>query len=164
MPHPSDELIARNERFAADFDGAGLGALGNGTIILTCMDSRVDPAGFLGLQPGEALVLRSVGGRASGEILDQLRMAAALAAGTDLEPAVLVIHHTNCGTARFLQPEMQETLASLGAPVEAAAARAVVDPGATVATDVDLVRSAVPDGWPVRGFVYDVSTGRLRGA
>lgn len=162
MQHPSRTLLARNDLFAEGFDRGDLSAIPTkGTIILTCMDSRVDPAAFVGLELGEALVIRNVGGRATDGVLDELRMAGALTAGASVANAVLIVHHTDCGTARFLQPAMQETLASLGAPVDQAAARAVSDPAATVAADVARIRGVVPTTWTVGGYVYDVRTGRL---
>lgn len=159
----SDELLARNEAFAARFDRADLPALGStGTVIVTCMDARADPSHYLGLDLGEALVLRGAGGRVTDRMLEQLAIIRAL--GGDEEPrAVLVVHHTNCGTARLTEPAIQDRLARAGVDPERVARMAVVDPAATAATDVARIQAAgvFPDDWPVTGYVYDVATGRV---
>jgi carbonic anhydrase len=162
--HPSHGLIARNSAFAAGFDRRDLPALGSAaTVIVTCMDSRVDPARFLYLDLGEALVLRTVGGRVTDPILQQLSIISAMAGRGQTPTAVLVIHHTNCGTARFTDPAMQEALTAAGADAMAAAGLAVADPVATAAADVEQIRTsgAVPAEWLVSGHVYDVATGRM---
>ncbi len=112
-----DTLYDRNEEFASTFDQGDLPILPRRpTIILTCVDSRVDPPHFLGLELGDTLVLRNSGGRVTDEVIEQiaiLRGLAVVIGNGALE--VAIVHHTDCGTSRFANPQVRtEVGASLG--------------------------------------------------
>ncbi|MEX1286321.1 MAG: carbonic anhydrase [Acidimicrobiia bacterium] len=147
-----DEFLARNRRMAEGFAPVE-GEVAFDLVILTWVDPRVDPAHILHVHLGEAFVMRVVGGRVTGSVVDGLL---AIDAITHRPMAVMVIHHTDCATAHFAaaQPDWP-----LGLDGSVLAAKAVVDPWATVAADVDLLRVRLPEGSLVRGYVYDVETG-----
>jgi carbonic anhydrase len=134
--------------------------------VITCMDGRVDPAHFLGVGPGEALVYRNAGGRVTEEAVREVAFIGAVTEMMlgDEAPTfeVAVIHHTDCGTA-FLADDnfnraFSETTGIAGNELEA---EAVVDPYRTVAADVARLRSSalLPAHAVVSGHVYDVHTG-----
>ena len=99
-------LIDRNLEFSASFDQGDLAILPRlSTLVLTCLDSRVDPAHFFGLQLGDAVVMRNIGGRVTDGVIEQiaiLRALAGLVGGGALE--VAIVHHTDCGAQPLRQP------------------------------------------------------------
>ena len=136
-------------------------------VIMGCADMRVDPAQLFGLESGEAVVLRNIGGRITPGLLDELGMlgrigeVAGKAPGGGGEFHLIVLHHTDCGITRLVnQPAM---LASFFGIEEAELDLSTVsDPWASVAQDVAAPRSddRLP-GIHVAGFVYDVATGHI---
>lgn len=162
-------LLDRNAAFAARFDKGDLRIPPQlSLLVITCLDARVDPAHFLGVELGDAFVIRNVGGRVTDEVIEHLAILLGLArvvGGPAFE--VAVVHHTDCGTVRFSHPEIRAQLAKASGTTEAAIARlASTDPEATVVEDIGRIRAApnVPDDLVVSGLVYDVATGRVREA
>lgn len=156
-----DEVVAANAAYAEGFTQSGLGAPpGRRLAVLTCMDARVDPLRALGLDLGDAHVIRNAGGRASDDALRSLLLSWH-ALGTR---SVLVVHHTRCGlhvdAVDRLRAEMDE---ATGRDTSAVPLLAFEDPDAALREDVERVRSSpyAPEGLEVRGFRYDVDTGRL---
>jgi carbonic anhydrase len=161
-----DRALARNREFAAGRGHEGIGiAPALGVVVIGCLDPRVDPAHLLGLDLGDALVLRNGGGRVTREVIDDLALISALgertlAAGPPLEVAVL--HHTDCASRLLADDEFRSGYARR---IEADAAtlveRAVIDPARTVAQDVELLRAsrALSPRLSFSGHVYDVATG-----
>ncbi len=163
-------LIDRNLEFANSFDQGDLTLLPRlSMLVLTCLDARVDPAHFLGLELGDAVVMRNIGGRVTDEIIDQiaiLRGLAVVAGGTG-SFEVAVVHHTDCGASRFAIPQVRQKLGQAAGIGEAAIERlAITDPQTSVAEDLDRLRAAasLPDGLVVAGYVYDVTDGHVREA
>jgi carbonic anhydrase len=168
-----DSLLERNNDFAARQSAAGTlppslpRALPNAkAIIIGCADMRVDPAHVLGIKPGEAVVIRNIGGRITPGLLEQLGMlgrigeVAGAIPGGGGEFHIIVMHHTDCGITRL--PGDPAMLASYFQIQERELeAKAVTDPRAAVAVDVALLRAitALPGEWLVSGLVYDVATG-----
>ena len=129
--------------------------------ILTCMDSRIDPDRILGLQEGDAHVIRNAGGRASDDAIRSLVISYRLLGTREF----LVVHHTDCGMQRISNDRMhQDLLTDLGADVSDVDFLPISDPDETVRADVDAIRTSpmVRPDINVHGFVYDVATGRLR--
>ncbi len=161
-------LIDRNLEFASSFDQGDLAILPRlSTLVLTCLDARVDPAHFLGLELGDAVVMRNIGGRVTNEIIEHIAILRALvvvlAGGAGFE--VAIVHHTDCGTSRFANPQVRQKLAQAAGTSEAAIERlAITDPQASVAEDLDRLRAAptLPDELVVAGYVYDVTDGQVR--
>jgi len=158
---PFDDLLAANARYADDFPLAGFDGVAHaGVAVVTCMDSRIDPLGLLGLQPGDAKILRNPGGRVTEQTLSALVLAVHLL-GVD---RVLVIPHTRCAMATASEAELRENVgAASGLDASGETFGAVADQVATLRADVARVRAhpLVPDSVAVGGFRYNVDTGRL---
>ncbi len=164
-------LLDRNEQFARTYVPVPLGPPTAQVIVVTCLDHRVDPAIVLGLQLGEAPVIRNAGGRVTRAVIDDIVYLAFLAeqlfAGQltdDRLFEVAVVHHTQCGTGFLADPGFrQRAAAATGLPESALEASAVADPHATVKADVERLLTA-PNLSPkvsVSGHVYDIDTGRV---
>jgi carbonic anhydrase len=164
-------LLGRNERFARTYAPVALGPPTAQVIVVTCLDHRVDPAIVLGLQLGEAPVIRNAGGRVTQAVIDDIDYLAFLAeqlfAGqleADRLFEVAVVHHTQCGTGFLADPSFRQRAAAATGLAEAALeAAAVADPHATVKADVERLLTA-PNLSPkvsVSGHVYDIDTGRV---
>ena len=161
-------LIDGNLEFARSFSQGDLAIRPRrSTLVLTCLDARVDPAHFLGLQLGDAFVMRNIGGRVTDEVISQIAILLALTAdiggGAALELAI--VHHTDCGTGRFADPQVRQRLGKAAGTDEAAIERlAITDPQTSVAEDLDRLRAApiLPDELVVAGYVYDVTDGHVR--
>lgn len=160
-----DEYLAGNERHAADFDGAHLPILARTRIIIvSCVDARVDPGRIFGLDPGDAFVLRNVGGRVTPHMLAQVALVQTLVGHQpDTGPLdVVVMHHTACGTVRFRDDDLRESAAAAAGIDEAEIRPMIVDdPFVSVAKDKALLEGALPEGTNVSAFVYDLATGRV---
>ena len=136
-------------------------------VVLTCIDPRVDPAQVLGLELGDAIVVRNVGGRVTAAVLQDLGWISHLHREKTPDAdwfEIVVVHHTDCGSALFGDETLRAEFARLGHYDSAELAElAVVDPAKTVAVDVETLRAAplVDSGTNVSGFVYDVATGLL---
>ncbi len=133
--------------------------------VITCLDPRVDPAHFLGLGLSDAMVERNVGGRVTPEVINDIAFIGQLA--ENLLPdgplfEVAVIHHTQCGTGALADDTFRHRYAErIGADESTLREHAVLDPMATVAHDVALLRTApaISPRVTVSGHVYDVVTG-----
>lgn len=151
-----DELVRRNEQARESFVEVPMGP-DLDLVVVTCVDPRVHPTATLGIDRGDAFVMRVVGGRVSDAVVYGLAMIFAMKG----EPqAVAVMHHTDCGTARLAGDLAWEVSAATGQPAARFRAVAVKDPAESVAADVARLRDSLPEGTPVAGFVYDVETGR----
>ena len=164
-------LLQRNEQFARTYTPVALGLPAAQVIIVTCLDHRVDPAAVLGLQLGDAPVIRNAGGRVTQAVIDDLAYLAFLAeqlsggqGAQDGLVEVAVIHHTQCGTGLLADPGFRhQAAASTGLAETALEASAVADPHITVKTDVErlIAARALPPTVSVSGHVYDIATGRV---
>ena len=161
-------LLERNEQFARDYEMVPLGLPTAQTLIVSCLDHRVDPATILGLQLGEAPVIRNAGGRITPAVIDDIAFLAFLAeqlGGTrDTLFEVAIIHHTQCGTGLLADPGFRHQAAGATGLAEAALeAVAVADPHVSVQADVERLLAAprLSPKVSVSGHVYDVATGRV---
>ena len=160
-------LLDRSRIFTEQFDAGDLAIPPRlSTIILTCVDARVDPAHLFALELGDALVIRNTGGWITPGVLRDLAILGVLAANWpgNVRPELVVMHHTDCGMARLAQPEIQEQVAErLHLTVDEVAAMAITDPTTTVRSDIDGLRNTpqAPDQLVVSGLVYDVADGTL---
>jgi carbonic anhydrase len=156
-----DDLIAANRDFASHFHLAGFdGVARAGVAIVTCMDSRIDPLGMLGLKPGDAKIFRNPGGRVTTQALEALVLGVHLL-GVE---RILVIPHTRCAMASNTEQELREKVgASAGQDASWQQFHVVEDQVASLEEDVQMVRShpLIPDSVRVGGFLYDVDTGLL---
>jgi carbonic anhydrase len=161
-----EPAFERNRAFAAAGGHQGAVIFPNLRLfVITCLDPRVDPAHFLGLHLSDAMVVRNVGGRITPEVINDVAFIGQIAEtavpdGPLFE--VAVIHHTQCGAGALADDDFRHHYARLiGADESALRDHAVLDPAATVATDVDRLRSAaaISRRVTVSGHVYDVATG-----
>lgn len=159
-------LLERNRAFAATGAHAGLAIMPRQQVFLvTCLDPRVDPAAFLGVELGDAPVIRNAGGRVTDTVINDIAFISDLARtmipdGPLFE--VAVIHHTDCGTGFLADAGFRSAFAARTGLDEAVLAEeAVVDPVATIRADVERLLSSpkVPPQISVSGHVYDLQTG-----
>ena len=164
-----DYLLDRNRAFAGTDARRDVPALPflprQGLYIVICIDCRVDPAQILGIELGDALVQRNIGGRVTPAVIRDIAYAAYLVQtkapqGPWFE--VAVIHHTDCGSTLLADDDLRHRYAQrIGVDERALADTPVLDPARTVATDVARVLWApeIPPEVQVSGHVYDVETG-----
>lgn len=162
----TDELLTRNADYAKTHrPRAPLPTLN--TIVVSCVDARIDPAHILGLAPGEAVVLRNAGARVTEEIERDIALLVAMASkamGRPADPEIVLIHHTQCGVEMLCKHEVVEQLShATKIPPAALEARAIHDHAASLRDDVDrLAASAhVPPGARVSAMRYDQESGHL---
>lgn len=155
-----DDVLTANEQYAGSFQLADLEArAAKGLAVLTCMDSRIDPLGMLGLVPGDAKILRNAGARVTDDVLRTLVLAVYL-----LEVRrVMVVAHTRCAMASGSSDDVHAKIRQAGGPdTRSISFLTTQDQEASVRRDVQRIRS-----WPylddvtVGGFIYDLDTGRV---
>lgn len=155
-----DEVRAANAAYAEGFTKGDLPMPpGRRFVVLTCMDARLDPAKALGLDEGDAHVIRNAGGRAA-DALRSLVISQRLL-GTQ---EVLVVHHTDCGMLTFDNPTLYGICQEqLGADASEIDFLPFSDLEQSVRDDVALIRASplIPNDTAVTGFVYDVKTGKI---
>jgi carbonic anhydrase len=158
-----DEVRAANDAYAARFTKGDLPLPpGRKFAVVACMDARLDPAKALGLEEGDAHVIRNAGGRAA-DALRSLVISQRLLGTKE----ILVVHHTDCGMLTFDNPTLYGICREdLGADVSDIDFLPFSDLEQSVREDVELIRSSplIAKGTPVTGFIYDVKTGRIREA
>jgi carbonic anhydrase len=135
-------------------------------VIIGCADMRVDPAHVLGIKPGEAVVIRNIGGRITPGLLEQLGLLGRIGQvageipGGGGEFHLIVLQHTDCGITR-LAGDTALLTHYFQAQEEGLKAKSILDPRMAVAVDVATLRGipALPGEWLISGLVYDVATG-----
>ena len=158
-------LYERNETFAASFDQGDLAIKPNlTTLILTCVDGRVDPAAYAGIELGDALVMRNVGARVTDAVALEVSILWALmsmASGGTPSIELTIIQHTKCGMARFADPEVAAKVTERFGTADVVETYAIADLHDSLATDVARLRGnpTVPRELKVSGHIYDVETG-----
>ncbi len=164
-----ETLLDRNRSFADQFKDGDLNIRPRmSTILLTCVDARVDPAHLFGLGLGDAVVIRNAGGRITPAVLRDLAILGVLAANMPgngaLQPQLVIVQHTDCGMGRLASPPVQQQVAKrLGLSEDEVVAMAVTDPTKTVRADIERLRQlpGTPDALVVTGLVYDVGNGTI---
>jgi len=158
---PFADVLAANAEFAAGYDLRGLEATAaRGLALLTCMDSRIDPLRMLGLQPGDAKILRNAGARVTDDVLRTLVLARYLLG----VGRIMVVAHTRCRMAGGTEEDVHEAITAAGGPdTRSMSFLTTTDQEAAVSLDVQRVRSSpYLEQTEVAGFVFDIDTGRLR--
>ncbi|MEY9912303.1 carbonic anhydrase [Catenulispora sp. MAP12-49] len=142
----------------------------NQLYLITCIDPRVEPAAIVGAQLGEAIISRNIGGRVTPSVIRDMAWICHLHETKTPDAdwfEVAIIHHTDCGSALFADPELRRGNAARGGYDEQTAAdMAVLDPHATVQEDVKRLRQAPElaggiDRFKVGGYAYDLRTGLI---
>ena len=156
-----DDLMAANAAFAERFTLGGFDGIAHqGVAVITCMDSRIDPLGMLGLSPGDAKIFRNPGGRVTAAALE------ALVLGVHLlnVQRVLVVPHTKCAMTKYTEAELRGVIGEkAGSDASWQGFHVIPDQEAALRADVAAVKShpLIPDTVAVGGFLYDVDSGRL---
>lgn len=155
------DLLAANSRYAAGFTKGSLPMPPARHIaILVCMDARIDPARVLGLEEGDAHVIRNAGGRPTDDAIRSLVISQQLLGTRE----VLVIHHVDCGMLTFSNDQLrQKVRTDLGADASGIDFLPFSDLAQSVRDDVATLRQSpllLKDA-PISGFIYDVKSGRL---
>lgn len=155
-----DDVLAANVTYSASYQLAGLAAgAAKSLAVLTCMDSRIDPLRMLGLQPGDAKILRNAGARVTDDVLRTLVLASFLL-GVD---RVMIVAHTSCRMATDGEEDVHDAIREAGGPdTRSIPFLTTGDQEDSLRADVQRVRS-----WPylgnvtVGGFVLDLKSGLL---
>ena len=157
-----DEFLAVNKTYANSFDRGDLPMPPRRHVaIVTCMDARLHPEKFLGLDIGDAHVIRNAGGRASQDALRSLVISQRLL-GTN---EIVVIHHTDCGMLTFQNEDLVAKIKTdLGADASGWDFLPFTDLEESVRADVQTLRDSplIPRDIPISGAIYDVRSGRLQ--
>jgi carbonic anhydrase len=152
-----DEVTAANELYASGFEKGELPMPpGRRFAVVTCMDARLDPAAFLGLEEGDAHVIRNAGGLVNDETVRSLLISHHLL-GTQ---EAVVVGHTDCGMLTFTNSDLHE---KLGPESEGIDFQPFPDVAERVRQSVETIRShpLLPDSFEASGVVYDVRSGRI---
>jgi carbonic anhydrase len=157
----TDELLKNNETYAASFDKGDLPMPPAAKVaVVACMDARLHVYGILGLNEGEAHVIRNAGGVITGDEIRSLAISQRLL-GTE---EIILIHHTDCGMLTFTDDEFKQSIEQEVGIKPEWAAEAFKDLDADVRQSIARIKASpfIPRKDSVRGFVYEVETGRLR--
>ncbi|NHB83690.1 carbonic anhydrase [Tessaracoccus sp. HDW20] len=156
-----DDLLARNAQYAATFTDANFdGVARAGVCIVTCMDSRIEPLGMLGLHLGDAKILRSPGGRVTTSVMNGCVLGVQLLQ----VDRIMIIPHTRCAMATGTDEDVRRKIRDTnGVNASWMTFGSSPDQMTRVHEDVEMVRShpLITGHAEVGGFMYDVDTGRL---
>ncbi|GLW07935.1 carbonic anhydrase [Microtetraspora sp. NBRC 13810] len=156
-----DDLLAANKTYAQSFTYSGLtGTAARGLAVVTCMDSRIDPLGLLGLGPGDAKIMRNAGARVTDDVLRTLVLAVYLLG----VHRVLVMPHTDCRMAKSTDEDVHRLIsAEHGLDTRSLEFHTVPDQDAALRHDLLRIRTSpfLPDTLAVGGALYDVRSGKL---
>jgi carbonic anhydrase len=157
----TDELLKNNDAYAASFAKGELALPpAKRVAVLACMDARLNVYGALGLQEGDAHVIRNAGGVVTDDEIRSLAISQRLL-GTE---EIILIHHTDCGMLTFHDDEFRRSIQDDTGIKPEWAAEAFDDLDEDVRQSIARIQASpfIPRKDSVRGFVYEVETGRLR--
>ncbi len=156
----TDELLANNAAYAAAFGGLLPLPPARGVAVVACMDARLNVYGILGLKEGEAHVIRNAGGVVTDDEIRSLAISQRLLGTRE----IILIHHTDCGMLTFTDDDFKASIQADTGIKPAWAAEAFSDLDVDVRQSVNRIKASpfIPHKDSVRGFVFDVQTGKLR--
>jgi carbonic anhydrase len=156
-----DDLLGANRRYRTEFHDSGVeGTAAKGLAVLTCIDSRIDPLALLGLQAGDAKIIRNAGARATGDALRSLVLAANLLGVT----RVALVQHTDCAVVGVTDEALRAEIAAMrGVDASDWDFLSTTDQLATLREDLILIESCplLPAELHAGGFIFDVHSGEL---
>jgi carbonic anhydrase len=157
----TDKLLKRNEAYVQSFDKPDLPRLPSKKVaVLACMDARIVPSRILGLEEGEAHEIRNAGGVVTDDAIRSLAISQRLL-GTE---EIVLLHHTDCGMLTFTSEEFAQRLEEETGVKPIWSAECFADLDENVRESIARIKASpfIPRKDSVRGFVYEVETGRLR--
>ena len=157
----TDELVANNAAYAESFTAGDLPAPpARKVAVVACMDARLNPYGLLGLQEGDAHVIRNAGGVITDDEIRSLAISQRLL-GTE---EIILIHHTDCGMLTFSDDDFRRQVQGETGVKPEWAAEAFDDLEEDVRQSIARIEASpfIPNKDKLRGFIYEVETGRLR--
>ena len=157
----TDELLENNESYAATFEKSALPLPpAKKLAVVACMDARLNVYGALGLQEGDAHVIRNAGGVVTDDAIRSLAISQRLL-GTE---EIILIHHTGCGMLTFTDDEFRDSIEQDTGIKPEWAAESFANLDGDVRQSIARIKASpfIPRKDSVRGFVYEVETGRLR--
>ncbi len=156
----TDELLRNAQQYAASFTRGSLPMPpGKATAVVACMDARLNPYGLLGLQEGDAHVIRNAGGVVSEDVIRSLTISQRLLGTRE----IILIHHTDCGMLTFQDDAVKAQIEADTGIRPGFALEAFPDAARDVRQSMARIAASpfIPHKDQVRGFVYDVKSGRL---
>ena len=156
----TDELLANAERYAESFDKGDLPLPpGKRVAVVACMDARLNPYGVLGLSEGDAHVIRNAGGVVTDDEIRSLAISQRLLGTRE----IILIHHTDCGMLTFTDDAFKRSIQDETGIKPAWSAEAFGDVDGDVRQSIARIQASpfIPHKDTVRGFVFDVATGKL---
>jgi carbonic anhydrase len=155
----TDELLANNQRYADGFTGPLPMPPAKGVAVVACMDARLNLYGLLGLEEGQAHVIRNAGGVITDDEIRSLAISQRLLGTRE----IILIHHTDCGMLTFTDDDFKAAIQAETGIKPTWSAEAFDDLDADVRQSVARIKANpfIPYKDSVRGFVFDVATGKL---
>jgi carbonic anhydrase len=156
----TDELLRNAQQYAASFTKSSLPMPpGKATAVVACMDARLNPYGLLGLQEGDAHVIRNAGGVVTDDVIRSLTISQRLLGTRE----IILIHHTDCGMLTFRDDDVKGQIEADTGIRPPFALEAFADAARDVRQSMARIAASpfIPNKDHVRGFVYDVKSGRL---
>jgi carbonic anhydrase len=155
----TDELLANNQRYADGFTGPLPMPPAKGVAVVACMDARLNLYALLGLEEGQAHVIRNAGGAVTDDGIRSLAISQRLLGTRE----IILIHHTDCGMLTFTDDDFRAAIQADTGIRPAWSAEAFDDLDADVRQSIARIKASpfVPHKDSVRGFVFDVATGKL---
>ncbi|MDQ4004648.1 MAG: carbonic anhydrase [Actinomycetota bacterium] len=157
----TDELLQNNERYAESFDKGDLPLPpGKGVAVVACMDARLNVYGMLGLQEGDAHVIRNAGGVITDDEIRSLAISQRLLGTRE----IILIHHTDCGMLTFSDDELKQQIQNDVGIKPHFPMESFSDLEEDVRQSIARIQASpfILHKDSVRGFIYEVETGRLR--
>ena len=156
----TDDVLANNARYAASFPGPLPLPPAKSLAVLACMDARLDVYRLLGLQAGDAHVIRNAGGVVTDDAIRSLTISQRLLGTTE----IVLVHHTDCGMLTFSDEDFRDSIHQDTGVRPHWHSEAFSELEDDVRASIKRITDSpfIPDKSSVRGFVYDVHTGRLR--
>ena len=158
MSH-TDQLVANNQQYAESFSGPLPLPPALGLAVVACMDARLNVYGIQGLNDGEAHLIRNAGGVATDDVIRSLAISQRLLGTRE----IILIHHTECGMLTFTDDDFKASIQAETGIKPPWAAEAFPDLAADVRQSIARIKASpfVPNQQAIRGFVFDVATGKL---
>jgi carbonic anhydrase len=155
----ADEYLKNNAVYADTYGGSPPGRPSRHVVVVACMDSRLDVSALLGVGAGEAHVIRNAGGVVTDDMIRSLSISQRLLGTTE----IILIHHTDCGLQKTTEAEFKGAIEAETGIRPPWAVESFTDADQDVRQSIGRIKASpfIPHKGSVRGFVFDVDTGKL---